>query len=62
MCGAIDRAIELFQCEELRARTLELKLRQGACFVFRDLRFREIRIANDVREEIECLIEILDEA
>src|SRR6185369_17679839 len=58
----IDRAIESFLHEELRNRSLELKLRQHARLVLVPLLRGKLRIPNDVREQFERLIEVVLQA
>src|ERR1700752_273301 len=62
MASSIDRALELLRRQKLRNRSLKLKLGQRAGFVFIDLGLRESRIANDVRKQIQRLVQILNQA
>src|SRR5215203_5390098 len=62
MARAVDRLAELLRRQELRNRSLKLKLRESACFVLVDFRLRESWVANDVRKQLERLVQVLDEA
>src|SRR5215212_656766 len=62
MARAVDRLAELLRRQELRNRSLKLKLCESACFVLIDFRLRESWMANNVRKQLERLVEVLDEA
>ena len=62
MARAVDRLLKLFRRQKLRNRSLKLKLGQRACFVFVDFSLRERRIANNVRKQLERLVQVLNQA
>src|SRR5690349_19814448 len=62
MARAVDRSLKLFRREKLRNRSLQLKLRECACFEFVDFSLRERRIANDIRKQIKRLVQVLNQA
>src|SRR6185503_15793251 len=61
MARSIDRFLELFRREKLRDRSLKLKLRECACFVFVDFSLRKRRVANNVCKQLERLVQVLNQ-
>ena len=59
MVRAVDSALELFRREKLRNGSLKLELGQRARFELIDFGLRERWIANRVRKQVQCLVQIL---